>query len=56
MIRPAWIILAALLAALLMHYWLGIGVHELLWDVCDPPPPQAEIPWPTHKPCPEAGR
>lgn len=56
MSRLAWVALAALLAALALHYWLGIGVHELLWDVCDPPPPQAEIPWPTHKPCPEAGR
>lgn len=56
MMRPAWIILAALLAALVMHYWLGIGANDLLWDACNPPPPQPERPWPTHKPCPEVPR
>lgn len=56
MMRPAWIILAALLAALVMHYWLGIGAKDLLWDTCNPPPPQPEIPWPTHTPCTEQAR
>lgn len=56
MIRPLVILAAAILAALILRYWLGIEAKDLLWEVCDPPPPQAEIPWPTHKPCPEAGR
>ncbi|MCS6287736.1 MAG: hypothetical protein H8K10_02020 [Nitrospira sp.] len=56
MIRPLLIVAAAILAAVILHAWLGIEATDLLWDTCDPPPPQVEIPWPTHKPCPEAMR
>ena len=56
MIRPAWIILAALLMALVLHYWLGIGAKDLLWDTCTPASPTPERPWPDMSRCAQGGR
>lgn len=56
MSRLGWAALAALLMVLLLRYGMGYQWGDFLWDVCNPPPPQAEIPWPTGKPCKEVPR
>ena len=54
--KPLWIILAALLLALALHYWLGIGVQDLLWDPCMPSPPTPERPWHDFTRCAKGGK
>lgn len=46
-----WVALAALVAVLILHYWLGLGAESLLWDTCLPEAPRPERPWPDFSRC-----